>query len=112
MIYHITRAGEWERARGGRFYQPAGFEAEGFIHCCEADFIETVGNRYFRGQSGLVILCIDPGKVRASIRYEDLVGGGVLFPHVYGELNVDAVVEVVAFEADEEGRFSSPFELV
>jgi len=33
------------------------------------------------------------------------------FPHIYGALNPDAVIRVVAFEPDERGSFSLPADL-
>ena len=55
-----------------------------------------------------MLLFIDPDKVEAEIIYENLEGGEQLFPHIYGELNVDAVVKVAQFEPDAEGYFSLP----
>jgi len=67
-----------------------------------------VANLRFRGQSGLVLLFIDTEKVTPKIVYENLEGGQQLFPHIYGELDIDAVVRVEKFEPDAEGYFSLP----
>ena len=95
MIYHILTADDWERARTSRFYTPAAFEQEGFIHLCEAGQLAEVGNRYFRGQRDLVVLWVEPEALTAELRYENLVGGEELFPHLYGPLNLEAVRGVV-----------------
>lgn len=65
-------------------------------------------NRLFRGQTGLVLLEIDPNKVRAEIKYENCEGGEENFPHIYGRLNADSVVRVIAFEAGADGSFAMP----
>ncbi len=65
----------------------------------------------FRGQKGLVLLCIDTDKVSAEIRYENLEGGQELFPHIYGEINTDAVVQVAEFEPGINGHFTLPAKL-
>ncbi|MBN1995519.1 MAG: DUF952 domain-containing protein [Anaerolineae bacterium] len=111
MIYHIAKYKAWEQGLQNDCYQPAGFEAEGFIHCCEADQIEDVGNHYYRGEDDLVLLCIEPGAVQAPVRYEDLTGSGVFFPHVYGGLNIEAIQQVVTFKPNPDGTFSLPPEI-
>ena len=87
------------------------FPLEGFIHCSKREQVIQVADSRFRGQSGLVLLSIDESRVSAEIRYENLEGGQQLFPHVYGEINVDAVVEVTEFEAGPDGCFAWPAQL-
>ena len=107
-IYHVARRVEWQAAAGSAVYAPAAFASDGFIHLCEAGSIEGVGSRYFRGQEGLVLLQVDPLRVQAPIRYEDLLGGGLAYPHIYGPLNVDAVDAVIPFPPNPDGTFSVP----
>lgn len=71
----------------------------GFIHCSFADQVDGVARAVFAGADGLVLITIDPSLVKAEVRYENLEGGSELFPHIYGPLNVDAVVEVRAYES-------------
>ena len=59
-----------------------------------------------------MLLLIDVNKVVAEIKYENLVGGEKQFPHIYGELNDDAVARVYAFEQNESGKFEFPSELL
>lgn len=54
------------------------------------------------------MLCIEPQRVRAEIRYENTSGGEELFPHIYGALNLDAVIQVVALKPNKDGTFSIP----
>ncbi|WP_256701870.1 DUF952 domain-containing protein [Paenibacillus sp. P3E] len=57
------------------------------------------------------LLCIEASKVKAEVRWEDLYNEGSEYPHIYGELNFDAVVKFVAFEPNVDGGFSLPQEL-
>lgn len=107
-IYHVARREEWQSAADGAEYAPAGYPGEGFIHLCEAGSLAEVGNRYFRGLLGLVILQVDPLKVRPPIRYEDLLGGGLAYPHIYGPINLDAVQRVLDFTPNSDGGFDPP----
>ena len=108
MILHIVQLDEWTSAKAAGTFWPKVFPVDGFIHCSTPEQVVQVANLRFRGQSGFVLLFIDPDKVEAEIIYENLEGGEQLFPHIYGELNVDAVVKVAQFEPDAEGYFSLP----
>ena len=81
---------------------------DGFIHCSTPEQVVQVANLRFRGESGFVLLLIDPDKVKAEIIYENLEGGQQLFPHIYGGLNCDAVVKVAEFEPGPDGYFTLP----
>ena len=104
VIYHILTATEWEAASRKPFYSHGAFDADGYIHCCTAEQLKFVGDHYFRGQRDLVILCIDAALVTAPIKYEDLNGEGMLFPHIYGMLSTNAVKKVVQFPPSADGN--------
>jgi uncharacterized protein (DUF952 family) len=108
MILHITTVVEWNEAkRAGRYTCPS-LEKDGFIHCSTKEQVIEVANALFRGEHGLVLLCIDPARVEAQIVYEDLYATGKQFPHVYGALNLDAVVDVLDFTPNSDGEFTLP----
>jgi uncharacterized protein (DUF952 family) len=108
MIYHIMTFGDWARASSQPFYIPDAFVTNGFIHCCNADQLEYVGDRYFRGQKDLIILCIEADNVTAPVKHEDLNAEGMSFPHIYGILNTDAVKKIVNFPSGDDGTFRVP----
>src|SRR5215210_5703439 len=108
IIFHITTRAAWQRATAEGTYRTPGLPDEGFIHCSTRDQVVQVANFRFRGQTGLALLAVNPDRVKAKILYEDLAGEGQKFPHIYGELNIDAVVEVAEFEPGEEGCFALP----
>jgi uncharacterized protein (DUF952 family) len=108
IIFHITTREDWDKAKSGGSYRPEAFSAEGFIHCSTRAQLVRVADERFRGQRGLVLLCIDEERVAAEIVYENLEGGRELFPHIYGALNVRAVVDVLEFEPGADGRFAFP----
>lgn len=108
IIFHITKRDEWTKAKVEGSYRTEMFPIEGFIHCSTTDQVIQVANIRFSGQTGLVLLSIDPDKVTAEIIYENLEGGLQLFPHIYGGLNIDAVVQVAEFEPGVDGHFTLP----
>lgn len=59
----------------------------------------------------MVLPCIDSEQVKADIKYEGLEGDEQ-FPHIYGSLNVDAVLKVLDFEPRQDGLFELPKEII
>jgi len=108
MIFHIARKSEWDAAGATGVYAPGSFEAEGFIHCSAAAQVVATADRLFRGEADLVLLAIDEGRLEAELKYEAGVPDRTteLFPHVYGRLNVDAVVRVEKLACDDDGAFA------
>jgi uncharacterized protein (DUF952 family) len=102
MIYHLTSAAEWEDAGNAGEYRVSTrgrtLDEEGFIHCSLAGQVAGVADRFYRGRTGLVLLTIDERRVGPEIRYESPAGTAETFPHIYGPLNLDAVVNVTPFE--------------
>src|SRR6266853_3009325 len=105
IIFHITTCEAWAKRSDGA-YRTEMLPTEGFIHCSTSEQIIQVANARFRGQTGLVLLSINPDRVSAEIRYENLEGGQQMFPHVYGEINSDAVEQVSVFEPGVDGYFA------
>jgi uncharacterized protein (DUF952 family) len=54
-----------------------------------------------------LLLTIDPERVTAPIRY-DPAENGEEFPHIYGPLNIDAVVDVADIQPGPDGQFHFP----
>jgi uncharacterized protein (DUF952 family) len=109
MIYHIVSKTDWETVRKSEFYQGDTLETEGFIHCSDAGQVVDVANFRFRGRTDLLLLEIDPAKLTQPLKYEDGGDGdGRLFPHVYGPIEVAAVLRVLAFPPSKDGNFSLP----
>ncbi|MBS7615775.1 DUF952 domain-containing protein [Candidatus Bathyarchaeota archaeon] len=107
IILHIAKQEQWEQAKGTGVYTGDTFESEGFIHCSTPKQIIKVANALFHGQKGLVLLVIDSDKVKSKILYEG-VEGSERYPHIYGPLNIDAIVKVLKFEPKEDGTFKLP----
>ncbi len=110
-IYHIATRADWEQARRDGAYttSTAGrtLAQEGFIHASHAAQVAGVANAFYRDSPDeLVLLVIDPGRVRAEIRYEDVPGASDPFPHVYGPLNTDAVLAARALSPGPDGEFT------
>lgn len=105
MIVHITERQQWEVAQCFGEYRCDSLEREGFIHCSRPEQVISVTNRFFPGQTELVLLCIDPERVQSPIKYE--AADDDVFPHIYGSLNLDAVFKVIDFSPSFNGKFET-----
>jgi uncharacterized protein (DUF952 family) len=102
-ILHLTTQAAWQAAQPGGLLIPASLAAEGIIHCSRPEQIRRVANAYFRGQRDLALLTIDPRRVQAEIRWD--ASENSFFPHIYGPLNVEAVISVSELIPDPDGVF-------
>jgi len=109
VIFHITRSQQWEEAKQVQSYRGDTLDTEGFIHCSTLPQVLKSANKFFVGQTGLLLLWIDSEKVESELKYEFAAGED--YPHIYGPLNVDAVLKVFTFEAGAGGKFELPAEL-
>jgi uncharacterized protein (DUF952 family) len=113
FILHITSRASWSAAQKSGEYTAGSLAGEGFVHCSKVDQIIRVANLGFAGQRGMVLLVIDPARLASELRWEPGVDLGTeLFPHIYGAINLDAVMDVLAFEPGAEGKFNLPKPLV
>jgi len=111
VIYHIAIRADWETAQTDGEYTRSSVDKslaeEGFIHASQASQVARTANKFYRDVPGdLVLLVIDPDLLRAEVRYEDVPGAELPFPHIYGPLNTDAVVEARPFAAGPDGTFT------
>lgn len=111
MLFHIVDAGTWTRARREGRYEPASLDDVGFVHLSCADQVLLAAQSHYRGVVGLVVLCIDEGALdRGAVVFEagSAPNQHLVFPHLYGPLPVDAVVDVVGLPCRPDGRFDPP----
>ena len=107
MIFHITDRGTWDQSRrtGQHTGSTRGIDLaqEGYIHCSTAEQFPGVLDRFYADATDLVLLHIDEERLTSPLVYEQLPGMPEAFPHVYGPINLDAVVRVepLTDESDE-----------
>ena len=93
FIYHIVLPAVWERFQGRPSYQAESLATQGFIHCSYENQVEAVLKRYYSNAGTVLILTLDTDKLRSKL-VEEPSTNGVVYPHLYGRLNFNAVVSV------------------
>jgi len=97
-ILHVTTAQAWAAAQREGSYTTSTrgrtLAQEGFIHCSQPHQVEDVRSRWFAGVPDLLLLEVDTDRLSAPWRVEEVAGTGESFPHVYGPIDLDAVVAV------------------
>ena len=94
MIYHVVTDANWQKALQQGFYEAESLAREGFIHTSKAEQVAGVLERYYKNQVDLLLLHIDEIKLTAPLKYELAPSVNEEFPHIFGRLNLDAVVKV------------------
>lgn len=112
-IVAIARSEVWEESKKKGLYTQStitsSLEDVGFIHCSTPDQTIDIANRHFTNFDNVVLLIIDTEKVIPEVRFEKALSGRPgLFPHIYGALNTDSVIEVLVLKKNNEGKFIAP----
>ena len=118
MIFHITTQMAWDDAKNTGEYRAASLLTEGFIHCSTLSQVVPVSNLHYKGESKMLLLMIEPTLLSSDLKWEAPSGGnpppgvpvGDQFPHIYGPINLDAVVNTFDFIRDADGEWVLPAE--
>lgn len=108
VIYKIHTDAQWKASRAqGRIAWADVDRADGFVHLSAAHQVRETAEKWFAGQTDLWLVTIDVERVDAgSLRWETSRGGDA-FPHVYGEIGLEAVVRADRLPWSD-GRFNWP----
>ena len=109
-LFHILSADAWEEAWARGELRPESLRTEGFIHLSGDRQWLRVANARFAGRADLVLLTIREDRLASPVRVEPADGDE--FPHLYGPLNLDAVVEALPLPCGPDGRIGIPETLV
>ncbi len=96
LIYHITTQEVWAKAKETGSYETPSLKEEGFIHCSELSQVEDIKSRFYAGVQDILLLTIDTEKLTSQLIFEWSPSVQNTFPHVYGPINLDAVVDVAS----------------
>lgn len=111
-LFHITERAAWlEAVRVGEYRMSTrGIRLEelGYIHCSLRHQLAAVAEAIYGDADDLVFLVIDSDRVPDAVRYEAPEPDAGEYPHIYGVLPAEAVIEVFAVSRDDAGRLVLP----
>jgi uncharacterized protein (DUF952 family)/nucleoside 2-deoxyribosyltransferase len=96
-IFHLAERSTWALAKASGSYTSSTRDQNlaevGFIHCSFKEQLAATAARFYADADPnlFVVLVIDPSLLDARLVTEK-AGNGQLFPHIYGPLNIDAVI--------------------
>ena len=92
IIYHIVTPETWAKFKDETEYEAESLTTEGFIHCSYRNQLDGVLERYYKNQAKVFVLHINPHLLTSDLIAEPSTNGEV-YPHIYGKINLNAVVE-------------------
>lgn len=106
--YKVLTAGQMNALeQQGRFAGAPVDLRDGYIHLSTAAQLAETLDRHFAGQDGLWLAAVDLAALDETVRWEE-ARGGQLFPHIYGELPLDAVIAYSPLEHEPDGSIRLP----
>ena len=107
-IYKICPASAWREAERLGVYRGSADDArDGFIHFSGASQVVETARKHFSGQSGLFLIEVDADALGDQLRWERS-RNDELFPHLYGELDLGSVTNVMDMPLRSDGTHAIP----
>jgi uncharacterized protein (DUF952 family) len=108
IIYKICPASAWREAeRQGVYRGSADDSRDGYIHFSTAAQVPETLRKHYVGQIGLFLIAVDADALGSALRWEPS-RNDELFPHLYGELDLGAVISVQDLHARADGFHDVP----
>jgi uncharacterized protein (DUF952 family) len=104
-LYHLCPRQAWEAAQARGTYETGG--PDPFIHLSTRDQVIESAAIHLAGVADLLLLTIDADALGPALRWEPS-RGGALFPHLYADLPLDAVLARDPLPLGPDGRHVFP----
>jgi uncharacterized protein (DUF952 family) len=111
--YRICAATDWATTTTtGQLPLSPADQRDGFVHMSTASQVAGTLKRFYAGREDLVLLSICVDRLGdGEVRYE-AASNGELFPHFYGQIGIDAIIEATPLSLDEHGEHRLPAPLL
>lgn len=102
-VFHLALAADWLQAKRDGHYRIStlgrSLAEEGFVHASRAHQVRGVHDTFYEGVTEpMVLLEIDPALLASPVVLEVPDGADEAFPHIYGPVDIGAVVAAPSWE--------------
>ncbi len=102
-VFHLALVADWEQAKRDGDYRIStlgrSLAQEGFVHASRAQQVRGVHDAFYGGVTEpMVLLEIDPTLLASPVVLEAPDGADEAFPHIYGPVDIGAVVAAPSWE--------------
>ena len=113
LLFNIAKKDIWEQSLNNGLYGDFSIKKDGFIHCSEFNqLLHLANNNLKKINDDLVVLCIDASRLKSEVKWKVNKNSGMAFPHVYGLINTDSVIDVIDLRKNQDGDFFISDELL
>ncbi len=107
ILFHIATQKDMDKALNQqKDYTNISLKKDGFIHCSTFEQLESVANNNFKNtQEFLVVICLNTDYLNFELKWEENLKNGHIFPHIYGPINHDCIIDTIKLEKDISGNF-------
>jgi uncharacterized protein (DUF952 family) len=104
FIYILSTPEVYAQAQASGSYRSESLELEGFIHASPAHQLTRVANKYYAQHPELLVLTLDPARISVELKWV-AISTGDSYPHLYGALNLDAIIAVETVARMPDGNY-------
>lgn len=99
IFYHLTSKNIFQNNIHDGYYKHKSLIDDGFIHCCTRSQINIIFDLFYRNvNEDVIVLCINSDELKSKFVFEFSNSLNEYFPHIYGAINLNAVIEINRIE--------------
>ena len=104
LLFHICTKDEWKAYSRSGYIEPDSLADEGFVHLSTGAQLEGTANNLYNGCEDCILLVMDPLRLQVPLKLER-AEDEEKYPHAYGRISIDAVIDKLPLSPDQKGRF-------
>lgn len=104
FLYLLAAQADFEQALTDGYFSRDSLVDEGFIHASPLHQLTRVANKYYRNVVNPMAIQVETELVEPEVKWESAAGD--VYPHIYGKMNMSAVVSAQAIALNDDGQFA------